>query len=143
MTKNTHRNQSKPFLEIKVGDAAQFEMSVNEKMHQTFSKLFGDFSPIHSKDDFCAQTKFKKRIGYGFLLTGFLSKLYGEYLPGGNSICLKQEANFIQPFFIGDTIKVSAEVTQKIESIQCVEILAKMYRNSTCIFRGVGLVQII
>jgi len=67
-------------------------------MLDAFAALSGDYSPIHCDEQFCSKTRFKKRIGYAFLLTGFLSKLYGEHLPGGSSICIKQESKFIKPF---------------------------------------------
>ncbi len=75
--------QGKSFSEIKVGDSDQFEVFVDEKMHSDFSELFGDFSPIHTSTEFSSKSRFKRRIGYAFLLTGFLSRLYGEHLPGG------------------------------------------------------------
>ena len=100
-----NRNQAKTFSEIKIGDNAEFSIKITPENHNKFSKLFKDFSPIHTNDEFSSKTKFKKKIGYAFMLTGFLSRLYGEYLPGGSSICIKQESNFIKPFYIGDGIK--------------------------------------
>ena len=138
-----HRNEAKSFSEIKIGDKAEFEAFIDEKMHNSFSEMFKDFSPIHCDDAFCLKTKFKKKIGYAFMLTGFLSRLYGEYLPGGSSICIKQTANFIKPFFIGDKITVVGEVTGKVESTKFVEIKSEMLRNGNeCVFRGTGIVQI-
>jgi len=139
-----HSNQAKSFSDIKVGDKAQFEVIVDEEMHDDCSRLFGDFSPIHRNDKFCLRTKFKKKIGFAFLLTGFLSRLYGEYLPGGSSICIKQDAKFIKPFFIGDRITILGEVVSKIKSTRFVEIKSEMYRGKKeCVFRGNGVVQIL
>lgn len=100
-----HRTQAKSFDKINIGDEAQFSVEITEKIHNNFAELFKDFSPIHSNDKFCAQTKFKKKIGYAFMLTGLLSRLYGKYLPGGNSICIKQEAMFIKPFLLAIKLK--------------------------------------
>ena len=144
MNKMAHRNHAKSFSDIAIGDKAQFEVIVGEKMHDAFSRLFGDFSPVHCDDKFCLRTKFKKKIGYAFLLTGFLSKLYGEYLPGGSSICIKQDAKFIKPFFIGNRITVLGEVVSKIESTRFVEIKSEMCRDGKeCVFRGNGIVQVL
>jgi 3-hydroxybutyryl-CoA dehydratase len=139
-----HRNQPRNFSEIKIGDKAEFEVMVDEKLHGSFSKIIGDFSPIHCDEEFSEKTKFGKRIGYAFMLTGFLSRLYGEYLPGGSSVCIKQDAEFIRPFFIGDKIKIAAEVTSKSESTKFVEIKSEMFRNGNeRIFRGKGVVQLL
>jgi len=139
-----HRNKAKSFSEIEVGDKEEFEVTIDESMHDTFSKMSGDYSPIHRDDNFSSKTKFKKKIGYAFMLTSFLSRLYGEYLPGGSSVCIKQDANFMKPFFVGDKIKVVGEVVNKIESTKFVEIKSEMYRyNKELIFRGNGTVQIL
>jgi len=135
---------SKSFSEINIGDKSQFRVRIDENIHASFSNLSGDFSPIHCDEEFSSKTRFKKRIGYAFMLTSFLSRLYGQYLPGGSSICIKQEASFIKPFFIGDTLKVIGEVVDKIESTRFVVIRNKIMRNdSECIFKGQGIVQII
>ena len=144
MNKTVHRNQAKSFSGINIGDKTQFDITIDEKLHNSFSVLFGDFSPVHCDDEFCAKTKFKKKIGYAFMLTGFLSKLYGEYLPGGSSICIKQDTKFIKPFFLGDKIRIVGEVVNKVESTQFVEIKSEMYRNEKeRIFQGNGIVQIV
>jgi len=141
---SNHRNLPYNFSKIEIGETSEFEIVIDEDIHNRFSKISGDFSPIHCDKEFSEKSQFKKRIGYAFLLTSFLSKLYGEYLPGGSSICIKQDSKFIKPFFIGDTIKIKGEVTNKIESTKFVEIKTMMYRNdSELIFRGNGVVQII
>ncbi len=139
-----HRDQALSFLDINVGDKAEFKVLIDKDMHDAFSVLSGDFSPIHCNDKFCVKTKFKKKIGYAFMLTSFLSRLYGEYLPGGSSICIRQEANFVRPFFIGDNIIIAGKVISKIISTKFIEIDSRMYRNeSQCVFRGKGIVQLL
>ncbi len=135
--------KAKSFPDIEVGDNAQFDIIITEEMHNSFSKLVGDYSPIHCDEEFCSRTKFNKKLGFAFQLTGFLSRLYGEYLPGGSSICIKQDAKFIKPFFIGDEIKIIGTVVNKIVSTQFLEIKTEMYRNGAeCIFKGLGIVQV-
>ena len=139
-----HRNKAKSFSGLKVGDKAEFEVTIDGNMHNNFSKISGDYSPIHCDDAFSEKTKFGRKIGYAFLLTSLLSRLYGEYLPGGSSVCIKQSASFIKPYFIGDKIKVAGEVVNKTESTKFIEIKSEMYRNNKeCIFRGNGTVQIL
>lgn len=142
MDRAARHKQAKSFSDIKIGDKAQFEIEISEESHASFAKLFCDFSPIHCDDEFCSKTKFKMKIGYGFMLTGFLSRLYGEYLPGGSSICIKQDAKFIRPFFIGDKIKIVGKVVNKTESTKLIEINTEMHRNGKeLVFRGTGIVQ--
>jgi len=143
MNKTNHRNSAKLFSEIKIGDKAEFNVLIDDTLHESFSKLSGDYSPIHCDNSFCKNTKFGNKIGYGFMLMGFLSRLYGEYLPGGSSICIKQTANFVKPFFIGNKIKITAEVVSKIESTKFIDIKTEMHNDAgECIFRGIGTVQV-
>lgn len=144
MSAKKHRNQAKMFGEINIGDKALFKVTITEETHNAFAELFGDFSPIHCSDKFASGTKFNKKIGYAFMLTGFLSKLYGEYLPGGSSICVRQETKFIKPFFINDTITITGEVINKSESTRFVDIAVTMCRNGNeCILKGEGTVQVL
>lgn len=137
-----HYGRAKKFNEINIGDKDSFSVVITEKMHRDFAKLFKDYSPIHSSDKFCLKTRFTKKIGYAFMLTGLLSRFYGRYLPGGSSICVKQEAMFIKPFFINDKIYVYGEVINKSESTKLIEIKIEMLRNAKeRIFKGNGIVQ--
>jgi 3-hydroxybutyryl-CoA dehydratase len=133
----------KSFSEINIGDSAEFEVVIDEKMHKEFSNLSGDNSPIHCDDDFSKKTLFGKKIGYAFLLTSFLSRLYGHYLPGGSSVCFKQEASFIKPYYIGDTLNISGKVVDKIESTRFVIIESRVFRKDECLFKGTGTVQVL
>lgn len=138
------RNCAKAFEDIEIGDVEEFTVTVDAAMQEGFSKLVGDYSPIHMDKEFALNTQFDKNIGYGFLLESFLSRFYGEYLPGGSSICIKQESKFIKPYYVGDIIKVKGRVSKKIYSTKFVEIQTDMYRNETeCIFKGSGLVQVL
>jgi acyl dehydratase len=109
-----------------------------------FTKLSGDKSCIHTNESFCNKTRFKRPIGYGFLLNVFLSKLYGEYLPGGSSICIKQESKFINPFYVGDVLTIKAHVKNKVEATRFVEIETQILnQDGKCVFKGNGLVQVL
>lgn len=143
MDDNLSRNQSKAFVDIKIGDMDRFEIVIDENIHNAFASLSGDTSPIHCSNEFSKNSRFGKRIGYAFLLGGLLSRFYGEFLPGGSSICIKQESKFIKPYYIGDRLTVVGEVIGKIDSTQFIEIKTEIFREEKeCIFKGIGIVQI-
>lgn len=138
------RGMARSFTELRVGETAEFEVLIDESMHNAFAKISGDHSDIHCDEAFSSRTKFGKRIGYAFLLTSFLSKLYGEYLPGGSSVCVSQDAKFIKPYYIGDRLRIVGRVTRLVESVKFAEIATEIYRNGKeRIFSGTGLVQVL
>jgi aminoglycoside 3-N-acetyltransferase len=138
---NLDPTKTKTFSDICTGDRAEFDVLISDEMLSDFANLFKDYSPVHTDEKFCKTTRFGRKIGYAFMLTGFLSQFYGEHLPGGSSVCIKQDANFIKPFFAGDQLRISGEVTGKIESTKFVEIKTEIFSNNNCIFRGLGTVH--
>ncbi len=132
------------FDQVEVGRSAEFQIEITERLHDSFSQLSGDMSPIHTDESFSGSTKFEHRIGYAFLLASFLSRLYGQYLPGGTSICIKQDLKFKKPFYIGDAIRVRGEVTNKVESTRFLYIKSTMTRqNGDVILEGEGIVWVV
>lgn len=133
-----------PFADLTPGVTASFSVEIGRAQHEGFRQLFGDESPVHCDPAFAADTRFGKPIGYGFFLTGLLSRLYGEHLPGGTSICLSQQVSFVRPFFVGDTITVVGTVVGRSESTRIVDVKVEMVRNgSECVLRGLGKIQVI
>ena len=133
------------FESIQLGDKVEFKVVADERKQQSFRDLFNDHSPIHTDNNFSSTTVFDRPIGYAFFLEGLLSHLYGHLLPGGSSICIKQESQFRKPYYIGDIINIRAEVVFKSEAIKAVEIKTMIYRNGwdECVYEGKGLVQMI
>lgn len=135
--------KAKIFDEIAVGDHTSFTITIDQELHDSFTKLSGDDSPIHTDEVFSKNTQFKKPIGYAFMLTALLSRLYGKYLPGGSSVCLKQETSFIRPYYIGDTIEIKGKVIEKMASTRCVVIETILLRKEDIIMKGKGIVQVL
>ncbi|OHA24611.1 MAG: hypothetical protein A3H57_01375 [Candidatus Taylorbacteria bacterium RIFCSPLOWO2_02_FULL_43_11] len=136
--------KGRSFQELKIGDKAEFEVIITEEMHGNFAELSGDKSPIHTNSEFSKQNGFDNKIGYAFLLSSFLSRLYGEYLPGGSSICLKQELKFIKPYFVGDTVIIRGEIVNRSESTKIADIKVEIVRNKTeIVSNGIGTVKLL
>ena len=140
----------KSFAEIEVGETAWFEVLYDEKAHADFGRLSGDSSPIHTSDAFCGATRYGTRLGYGFFLMALLSRFYGEFLPGGSSVCLAQTGKFINPFHPGDTLRVTGAVANKVEAAKVVEIKTQILVKKApgsglvqMIFEGSGLVELL
>ncbi len=107
-------SEGKRMDEIKVGDSAQITKTITEKTIHDFAEATGDFNPIHLNQAFAEKTFFKGRIAHGALAVGYISSVLGNLLPGPGSIYLSQEAKFLAPVRIGDTITAKIEVVEII-----------------------------
>eukprot|EP00796_Vickermania_ingenoplastis_P002200 gene2200-1367_t len=66
----------------------------------TFGKLVGDNNPIHSDPSAARAVGFPNCI------------CYGMFIPGPNTVYLRQNLRFVHPVFVGDELLVSVEVFQ-------------------------------
>jgi 3-hydroxybutyryl-CoA dehydratase len=79
---------------------------------ELFAKATGDFNPVHLDQAYAEKTMFKGRIAHGLFSVGLLSTVLGNILPGRGTIYLSQEAKFLAPVRIGDTITAKVEVIE-------------------------------
>lgn len=132
------------FDNINIGDKAEFSVTLTEELHNSFKTLSGDNSAIHTSESFASETKFGKTIGYAGFLHALLSRMYGEYLPGGTSVCIKQSASYPNPFYIGETLKVSSEIISKSEATKFVDIKTEITNGlGKKYFFGTGTVMVL
>ena len=100
------------FRSIKVGYEVSISKTITEKDIESFSKLTGDFNPVHIDNEIANKTVFKGRIAHGILIAGLISAAVSK-LPG-IIIYLSQDLLFLRPTKPGETIQASAKVLEKI-----------------------------
>ena len=110
------------FDEIFIGQTESFTVSVTEEMLQHFYAITGDCNPLHADEGFARKKGFPGRVAYGMLTASFLSTLAGVYLPGEKSLIHSVETKFAKPVFIGDTLKIQGEVTEKNEHFPVIKL---------------------
>ncbi len=129
--------------DLKLGNQKKFQIKVTKELHNEFSKFTGDKSPIHTSKKFCKSNNFKDIVGYGFLITSILSKLYGMYFPGGSELCLQQTCNFKKPYFLNDRLVFKLKLIQMNKINKLVTIETLVFRNAKeLIFEGNALLQL-
>ena len=96
--------------DIFVGKQYVFKITITEDLIQGFSKLTGDYHPLHIDAEYAQKNGFDNIIAQGFLVTGFLSYVVGMNLPGENALILSQESKFINPIYLNDVITFFCEV---------------------------------
>jgi len=104
--------EGKSIHELKVGDSAQISKTITETVVNDFARVTGDSNPVHLDQTYAEGTIFKGRIAHGLLSVGLLSTVLGNILPGHGTIYLSQEAKFLAPVRIGDTITAKVEVIE-------------------------------
>ena len=104
--------EGKSIDELKVGDSAQISKSITETDINDFARVTGDFNPVHLDQTYAEKTTFKGRIAHGLLSVGLLARILGNILPGHGTIYLSQEAKFLAPVRIRDTIMAKVEVIE-------------------------------
>lgn len=99
--------------EIEIGQTARYSKTIEALDIQMFAAVSGDVNPVHLDAAFAATTQFKQPIAHGMLTGAVISAALAMELPGPGTIYLGQTLRFRLPVFIGDSITVELEVTEK------------------------------
>ena len=80
-----------------------------------FAGVSGDFNPMHTDAEYAATTPFGKRVAHGALIFSIATGLTYQlgFLEGTIMAFTGVEWKFRDPVFIGDTIKVTANVVKR------------------------------
>jgi acyl dehydratase len=84
-----------------------------------FAGLTGDFSPVHTDEEYCKSTDFGTRIGHGLLGLAIAQGLMwrtGYTLGTGIASVAWSQWDFLAPFHIGDTVHVEWTIAEARES---------------------------
>jgi 3-hydroxybutyryl-CoA dehydratase len=91
-------------MNFKIGDFKQSSTLVTEDMVNTFANISGDHNPIHLDLEYASNTIFKEKIAHGMLISGFISALIANEIPGNGSIYLEQNLEFKAPVKLNDVV---------------------------------------
>ncbi|MCV2394733.1 MaoC family dehydratase [Actinotalea sp. M2MS4P-6] len=103
------------YEQLAVGDCASFEKTISEADVYGFAGIVGDFNPAHVNQRYAEQTRFGTRIAHGMLSASLFSTVFGTSLPGEGAIYVSQSVRFTAPVFLGDTVKATVTVAEKLE----------------------------
>jgi 3-hydroxybutyryl-CoA dehydratase len=97
-------------MNFKIGDFKQSSTLVTEDMVNTFANISGDHNPIHLDLEYASNTIFKEKIAHGMLISGFISALIANEIPGNGSIYLKQNLEFKAPVKLNDVVTTKVTI---------------------------------
>lgn len=114
------------FDDFKLGMKAHTSKTITETDIILFAGVSTDINPVHLDEEVAKQGIFGKRVAHGILVSGLISAVLGNKLPGPGSIYMGQELKFLAPVFIGDTI------TAEVEIIELIPEKHRIILNTTC-----------
>lgn len=117
--------------DFSIGDRFSFEEVIRKKMVGDFAALSGDYSSIHMDDKFAKGRGFTGRVVHGVLLTSFLSRLVGMHFPGENAVIQSMNSRFVTPAYIGDSLRITAEINQISIATKTIVLKALIENTST------------
>ncbi len=97
--------------QVQVGFKASFSKTITEEDVRKFAEVSGDFNPLHLDAEYAKKTVFGDRIAHGILTLGLVSTSLTR-LPG-TVVYVSQNARFLKPVRLGDTIEAIAEIMSK------------------------------
>ncbi len=97
-------------MELRVGQRARRELTVDEEMVRSYAEITGDYNPLHFDIDFASRTRFGRLMAQGGIATGLLHALVAMDMPGAGSVFVRQSWSFRAPVYIGDTLHAEATV---------------------------------
>jgi 3-hydroxybutyryl-CoA dehydratase len=95
---------------------------ISEQLMETFSQISGDKNPLHVDNEYAKKNGFKGRVAFGNILGLLVSKLVGMSLGDENVMLISQKINYHQPIYIGNTIKITGEITSISNSVNVIEL---------------------
>lgn len=114
------------FEDFKLGMKASTSKTITETDVILFAGVSTDINPVHLDEEAAKKGIFGKRVAHGILVSGLISAVLGNKLPGPGSIYMGQELKFLAPVFIGDT------VTAEVEIIELIPEKSRIKLNTTC-----------
>lgn len=112
-----------------VGNRYEVIQAITPELMAAFRGLSSDDNPMHLDDVFACAHGFRGRIAYGNLLGAMLSRLVGAELPTREVLILRQTLEFRQPAYVGEEIRLTAEVAAIHEAVRSIQL--KLQFHST------------
>lgn len=112
-----------------LGKSASLSKTIGESDVYLFAGITGDFNPAHIDEEKSKKGMFGERIAHGILITGLISAVIGMKLPGEGTIYMEQDARFLKPVRIGDTVTATVKIAEIINTDKRILKLDTMVHN--------------
>ena len=113
-----------------VGSSYNSSYVVSEDIFESFRNAYKDFNLLHINDGHAIKYGYKSKIMYGNILNGYISHFVGELLPLKEVIIITQNINFKKPFYLNESIFLSASIKEFYESVNIYDIGFEFHNDS-------------
>ena len=131
------------FEDITIGDVYEFEREITEKDVQGFSKLTGDYNPLHLDKEYAEKTNLGRNIVHGMLAGSLFSTLLGMYCPGKRNLYMSQTLQFRNPIFFNEKLLIKGTITEKSDSTKMISIKTEIRDREKLLITGEAKVRVI
>ncbi len=132
------------FESIQIGDVAELTHTITQSDVDKFVELTGDDNKLHIDKVYASKTAFKKPVAHGMLGASFISTIIGTRLPGDGALWFSQSIEFLLPVRIGDVITVRAQVINKFDKSQTIELTTDIFNQSNQrVTKGMAKVKVV
>jgi 3-hydroxybutyryl-CoA dehydratase len=100
------------YEDFTVGQEYQKTVHVTQDQINAFAQVSGDHNPLHTDPDFARQAIFGRPIAHGMYGLSLISAVLGTDFPGFGTIYMNQEAKFLKPIFIDESVRIRLRVKE-------------------------------
>ena len=130
-------NEAWPNGVPEVGQTAQRSRAVTAHDIQLFTKISGDWNPLHYDEEIARATRFGGIVVQGGVTSAILNAVVAEDLPGPGTVFLQVNWSFKAPVRPGDTITGEVEVTKVRSDKPITELQTRVTRDDgTVVLEG-------
>ncbi len=131
------------FSELYVGQKDSLQKTFTDADVRKFAEITTDVNPIHLDEEYAKTSIFGRRIAHGILVSGLISAVIANVLPGPGSIYMGQELRFTAPVFLGDTITAEVEVAELREDKRIAKLITTCTKqDGTTVITGNATVKL-
>ncbi|WP_167042468.1 MaoC family dehydratase [Salinibacterium sp. ZJ454] len=112
-----------------VGQCASLTRTIGPDDIALFSRISGDFNPLHYDAAAAQRTRFGEIVVQGGITTAVLNAVVAEKLPGPGSVFLSVNWSFRAPARPGDVITGHVEVTKSRQDKPITELATAVTRS--------------
>lgn len=102
----------------------------------TFSRLSGDFNPLHLEARFAQDMGFDGPVVFGALIIAKVSCLLGMHLPGSGGMWTGLEMNFRNPLYVDEHATLIGKLQHLSEATGMLSLKLRVETESRCIATG-------